>query len=60
MADTINYNEEWVRSVTKKVFIETYKHHEGGIDFSADYDRINPPKEKAPAKTEAKEPVKGD
>lgn len=57
---TISYNEEWVKSVTKKVFIETYKDHDGDIDWSAEYDRINPPKEKAPVKSEAQEPAKQD
>jgi hypothetical protein len=57
--NTIKYNEKWAKSVTKKEFIETYKNHPGDIDWSAEYDRINPPKEKAPTKTEAQEPEKG-
>lgn len=58
--DTIKHNEKWVKSVTKKEFIETYKNHPSDIDWSAEYDRINPPKAKAPDKAEAKDPEKED
>lgn len=51
MSTVINYNEDWVRSVTKNEFLENQKHHSNDTDLSADYDRINPPKESAEKET---------
>lgn len=44
MSIQISFNEEWVRSVSKKEFLENEKYHADNIDLSAEYDRINPPK----------------
>lgn len=44
---TVGFNKEWVKSVSKAEFLEHEKHHEAnGIDLSAEYDKIVPPKAK--------------
>jgi hypothetical protein len=54
----INFNKEWVKTVTKKQFVEAQKHWAKDCDLEAEYDKIVPPKEKG-SEPGAKEPEKG-
>lgn len=56
----MGFSKEWAEKHTKDQFIKAHKAHEADCDLSAEYDKLVPPKEKAPAKTEAKEPEKGE